>query len=217
MQVKIGPWSGGDPKNEKGVIKWAQGPTDYSKGPFDMIIKSITIQDYSTGSYYYYSDNSGSDTSIRSEGGKIMVGPSDDPPNIQNNIPVQSTNIPIPIATPRAPSNSGLISSTTTSTKPTTSACGTKQEETTNNMKTAPLPTTTTYLSSLPTGSSNFTYGTSEPAGVGDATGFLKTSAPSGTSYPLEVDGAGMDTFGMRFSIPVIMAIAGVVGMGLVL
>ena len=209
MQVKIGIWSGGDSNNEKGVIKWAQGPTDYSKGPFDMIIKSIIINDYSTGSYYTYSDKSGSDTSIRSEGGKIMVGLSDSPPNILSNIPVQSANVPISFF--RAPSNSGLISSTTTSTKPTASASETEQEESTNNSKTAPLPTTTTFLSSPPTESSNFTYGPSEPA-----TSSVNTSASSVTSY-LETDGAGMDTFGIRFSVPVMMAIVGVVGMGLVL
>lgn len=215
MQIKIGPWSGGDSKNAPGVIQWAQGPTDYSKGPFDMVIKSIIAHDYSTGSYYYYSDQSGSASSIRSDGGKIMVGPSNQPPNLLKDNPPQSSNIPI--TTPRAPSNSGLISSTTTSTNPITSPRGIEQE-TTNNTKTAPSPTTTICLSSLSTESSSFTYYTSETAGAGNATGSVKkTSAPSGTSYPLEIHGTGTNTFGMRFGVPVIMAIAGVVGMGLVL
>ena len=198
MQIKIGPWSGGDSKNQPGVIKWAQGPTDYRKGPFDMIVKSITIQDYSTGSYYYYSDKSGSASSIRSEGGKIMVGPSNGPPKFLDNDPPQSTHIP------------------TTAPRSSTSTSRTELG-TTNNTKTAPLPTTTTYLSSPPTESSNSIHYTSEPAGTGDATGTPKTNAPSSSSLPLENDGAGTDTYGMRLGVPAIMAIAGVVGMGLFL
>ena len=198
MQIKIGPWAGGDPKNQPGVVKWAQGPTDFEKGPFDMVVKSITIQDYSTGSYYYYSDKSGSASSIRSEGGKIMVGPSNDPPKSLDNDSPQSTHMPI--TTPRSP----------------TSASGTEQG-TTNNTKTTPLPTTTTYLSPPPTETSNSIHYASEPAGAGDATSTPQTSAPSGSSLPLETDGAGMGTYGVRLGVPVIMAIAGVVGMGLFL
>jgi len=119
MQIKIGSWSGGDPGNSPGVIDWAKGPTDYSKGPFDMVVKSIKIQDYSTGEYYYYSDHSGSAASIKSQGGTIMSGPSDHAPNDVEDIPDQPTDIPT--TTPRAPSNSGRITSTaTTKNHPTT-------------------------------------------------------------------------------------------------
>ncbi|EPS44072.1 hypothetical protein H072_1952 [Dactylellina haptotyla CBS 200.50] len=73
MQVKLGLWSGGDPGNPAGTIQWAGGYTDYSKGPFSMFVRSVSIQDYSTGSSYSYSDNSGSYTSIRSNGGTIGI------------------------------------------------------------------------------------------------------------------------------------------------
>ncbi|KAF3906573.1 Beta-glucanase [Dactylellina cionopaga] len=73
MQIKLGLWSGGDPSNPPGTIQWAGGYTDYSQGPFNMFVRSISIQDYSTGSSYYYSDNSGSYTSIRSNGGTIGI------------------------------------------------------------------------------------------------------------------------------------------------
>lgn len=121
MQIKIGSWSGGDPGNSPGVIKWAQGPTDYTKGPFDMVVKSVKIQDYSTGTYYYYSDHSGSAASIRSEGGEIMNGPSNNPGNDVSDLPQLPTKTPTttPTTTPRAPSNSGRISSTTTKNHPT--------------------------------------------------------------------------------------------------
>ncbi|KAK4162098.1 putative glycosidase crf1 [Cladorrhinum sp. PSN259] len=71
MQVKFGAWSGGDWSNSPGTIEWAHGPTDYSKGPFTMLVKSAIITDYSTGKTYSYSDNSGTWQSIRSDGGKI--------------------------------------------------------------------------------------------------------------------------------------------------
>lgn len=71
MQVKLGAWSGGDASNAAGTISWARGPTDYTKGPFSMIVKSMSIEDYSTGSAYTYSDMSGSWTSIKSTGGSI--------------------------------------------------------------------------------------------------------------------------------------------------
>ncbi|XP_014557857.1 glycoside hydrolase family 16 protein [Bipolaris victoriae FI3] len=74
MQVKFGSWSGGDPANPAGTISWARGPTDYSKGPFTMTVKSLKVQDYSTGSQYIYGDQSGTWKSIRSNGGAIFAG-----------------------------------------------------------------------------------------------------------------------------------------------
>ncbi|KAI0102321.1 glycoside hydrolase family 16 protein [Hypoxylon sp. NC0597] len=71
MQVKFGAWSGGDPSNAEGTIQWARGPTDYSKGPFSMSVKSVKITDYSTGHSYSYGDTSGSWQSIKSDGGEI--------------------------------------------------------------------------------------------------------------------------------------------------
>ncbi|KAK3906672.1 concanavalin A-like lectin/glucanase domain-containing protein [Staphylotrichum tortipilum] len=71
MQVKFGAWSGGDPSNPPGTIEWARGPTDYSRGPFSMLVRSAVVTDYSTGKTYTYGDQSGSWQSIRSDGGKI--------------------------------------------------------------------------------------------------------------------------------------------------
>jgi beta-glucanase (GH16 family) len=71
MQVKFGSWSGGDPSNPPGTIDWARGPTDYSKGPFSMSVKSLVVTDYSTGKSYRYGDTSGSWQSIVAVGGKV--------------------------------------------------------------------------------------------------------------------------------------------------
>jgi hypothetical protein len=59
----------------KNFTEWAGGITDYSKGPFDMLIKEIKVIDYSSGTAYRYSDQSGSWESIQSIGGKIGAGP----------------------------------------------------------------------------------------------------------------------------------------------
>lgn len=71
MQFKFGAWSGGDPSNPPGTIQWAHGPTDYSKAPFTMLVESISVTDYSTGTQYKYGDMSGSYSSIQAVGGKI--------------------------------------------------------------------------------------------------------------------------------------------------
>lgn len=74
MQVKFGAWSGGDPANSPGTIQWSRGPTDYSNGPYTMKVRSLQVQDYSTGTQYVYTDQSGTWGSIRSVGGTIFSG-----------------------------------------------------------------------------------------------------------------------------------------------
>jgi len=76
MMLKLGVWSGGDPANPPGTVEWAGGATDYTKGPFTMIVKSVAVSDYSTGTQYTYSDTSGQWTSIKAAGGSINGGPS---------------------------------------------------------------------------------------------------------------------------------------------
>lgn len=71
MQVKVGIWAGGDPSNSPGTVQWAGGYTDYTQGPYTMYLKSIRVQDYSTGSSYSYSGTTGTWDSIRSNGGTI--------------------------------------------------------------------------------------------------------------------------------------------------
>jgi beta-glucanase (GH16 family) len=65
MTVRMGIWAGGDPDNSNGTIEWAGGLTDYSKGPYTMYVQSATVNDFSTGKAYEYSDHSGSWESIK--------------------------------------------------------------------------------------------------------------------------------------------------------
>ncbi|KAL8342670.1 hypothetical protein RB601_004826 [Gaeumannomyces tritici] len=71
MQVKFGAWSGGDPANPSGTVEWARGPTDYSRGPFSMLVRSIVVADYSSGKQYKYKDTSGTWQSIEAVGGSV--------------------------------------------------------------------------------------------------------------------------------------------------
>lgn len=71
MQVRFGSWAGGDSSNSEGTIEWAGGLTDYSAGPFDFYIKTLSVQDYSTGQEYKYTDHSGAWTAIEAVGGQI--------------------------------------------------------------------------------------------------------------------------------------------------
>lgn len=70
-KVKFGAWSGGDSSNAAGTISWARGPTDYADGPFTMIVQSIAITDYSTGTAYTYEGTTGSWEDIESTGGEV--------------------------------------------------------------------------------------------------------------------------------------------------
>lgn len=65
MTVRMGIWAGGDPDNNNGTIQWAGGLTDFTKGPYTMYVQSATINDFSTGKEYEYSDHSGSWQSIK--------------------------------------------------------------------------------------------------------------------------------------------------------
>lgn len=71
MQLKIGAWSGGDSSNPEGTIQWAGGVTNYADGPYTMMVQSVAVTDYSTGTQYTYGNESGDWQSIESTGGKV--------------------------------------------------------------------------------------------------------------------------------------------------
>lgn len=71
MQIKIGPWAGGDPDNAAGTISWAGGDINYSGGPYTMIIQSVSVTDYSTGSEYEYAGTDGTYKDITAVGGIV--------------------------------------------------------------------------------------------------------------------------------------------------
>lgn len=68
MNVRIGIWAGGDPSNAQGTIEWAGGETDYSKVPYTMYIKDVTIVNHNPAESYTWSDQTGSYESIEFTG-----------------------------------------------------------------------------------------------------------------------------------------------------
>ncbi|KAL9618207.1 MAG: hypothetical protein Q9160_007041 [Pyrenula sp. 1 TL-2023] len=65
MNLRLGIWAGGDPKNPNGTIEWAGGEIDYDGGPYTMTVKSVKVSDTSRGTQYQYGDTSGSWQSIK--------------------------------------------------------------------------------------------------------------------------------------------------------
>lgn len=81
MNIRMGVWAGGDPTNNPGTIQWAGGETNYAAGPYPMLIKSVNVEDYSTGDAYEYTDRSGTWQSIKAHGGEVRpVRPAVIPP-----------------------------------------------------------------------------------------------------------------------------------------
>ncbi|KAK2757139.1 hypothetical protein FQN53_008506 [Emmonsiellopsis sp. PD_33] len=74
MTVRLGIWPGGDPdKNEKGTVEWAGGEIDYHGVPYTMGVKRISVEDYSSGKEYIWSDRSGSWQSIKAVSGNSTI------------------------------------------------------------------------------------------------------------------------------------------------
>lgn len=96
MQLKLGAWSGGDPSNSQGTITWAGGSTDYSAGPYTMQVKSIVVNDYSTGSSYSYGGTDGSWQNVKAAGGSVYSGGSSKAGSAAPAVTSVSSGQPIP-------------------------------------------------------------------------------------------------------------------------
>jgi hypothetical protein len=77
INVRIGNWVAGDPKNAAGTIEWAGGLTDFSKGPFSMYVQSVKIINYNPAASYQYTDQTGQWQSIKTLGGAATAPPTE--------------------------------------------------------------------------------------------------------------------------------------------
>ena len=68
MNIRVGIWAGGDPKNDPGTIEWAGGETDYAAGPYTMVLERVEVVNERPGASYTYGDLSGSFESIKVNG-----------------------------------------------------------------------------------------------------------------------------------------------------
>ncbi|KAG9248517.1 glycoside hydrolase family 16 protein [Calycina marina] len=140
MQVKFGAWSGGDSSNAAGTISWARGPTDYSNGPFTMLVKNIGITDYSTGTQYTYGDQTGDWTSINAVGGSINGN--------SNGAAATVASADVPAATSASPSIPAGIAGNTNGDI----ATRTGWPWVASTLATAPVSTSTYSLDGIPDG-----------------------------------------------------------------
>ncbi|KAJ6150229.1 hypothetical protein N7471_001428 [Penicillium samsonianum] len=107
MNVRIGIWAGGDPSNAEGTIQWAGGATDYSKTPFTMYIKDVTIVNYNPAESYTWSDQTGSYESIEFTGSKNSTSSS----TTSKTTSASASGSLITAANTATPSSSGSVSS----------------------------------------------------------------------------------------------------------
>ena len=64
MRIYFGIWAGGDPSLNEYTREWAGGDTDFDKGPYDMYVKDIYVEDFSSGKKYVWGDKTGDFESI---------------------------------------------------------------------------------------------------------------------------------------------------------
>ena len=159
MKVRFGSWAGGDSSNAPGTIEWAGGATDYSAGPFHFYVKSLNVQDYSTGTAYKFTDQSGSWTAVEAVDGAVNG-------NLDGSAPAQSQSISSESASPST-STSSVSSSETpaSSTEPATSTeVVTSTVPSTSEAASSTEPATSTLFVSSTESSSSEAASSSEPA-----------------------------------------------------
>lgn len=75
MTVRLGAWPAGKKGGNKDTIKWAGGNTDFSNGQsYKMIVRSLYVQDFSSGKSYEYGDRTGTFQSIKTTKYVALVG-----------------------------------------------------------------------------------------------------------------------------------------------
>lgn len=162
MQIRFGSWAGGDSDNAAGTIEWAGGVTDYSAGPFLYYVKSLSVQDYSTGTKYTYSDQSGNWSSIESTGGTING-------NLDGSAGTVTTTSSSNSVSSSASDVSSTVSTSTSSTESTT--VSTSSTESTTSVSSA-IESTSSAVSSTeePTSTSSIESTTSEVSSTATST-----------------------------------------------
>jgi hypothetical protein len=184
MFVKFGPWAAGDPENNpKGTVHWANGPIDYSAGPYPMYVQSITASDYSTGTAYKYTDNTGTWQSIEAVGGSVNgdgSGGAPNKPSKPSKPSSSSTSIKSLTSSKPKGKTTSLPIKPSTSTPPSGKATSSKKTsgKATPSIKKPSKPTSSPQKSSKPTSSTD----KSGPASTSASSKTDGTSSSTGAS-----------------------------------
>lgn len=123
MNIRVGIWAGGDPANAKGTIEWAGGVTDYSAGPYTMVLEKVEVVNDNPAKSYKYGDMSGSYESIVVDGaaGVVQKGQSDMTTSPQAS-PSPSTQPSTSASQPSSSSGPSSSSEPASSSKPSSSS-----------------------------------------------------------------------------------------------
>ncbi|OQE41453.1 hypothetical protein PENCOP_c005G07833 [Penicillium coprophilum] len=159
MNIHLGIWAGGAPTNPEGTIEWAGGPTDYSKGPYSMYIKSVSVKNANPAESYTWTDKSGSANSIKFTG--------------SNAVSSRST-------TTDAATSSSEASSSTTESPSTTTEKSTSSTATTLATKTSGSSAESTAAST--SGAASASSSGASPSGSGSSGSDSSSGASSSSS-----------------------------------
>lgn len=188
MKVRFGSWAGGDSSNAPGTIQWAGGLTDYSTGPFNFYVKSLNVQDYSTGTAYKFTDQSGSWTAVQATNGKVNGNLDGSAPAQSQSVssesassstePVTSTQIATSIA-----SSTSSDPSSTTQLASSTQVVSSTESSSSESASTTESSTSTQIVSSIKSSSSSVLVSSTESATSNPATSTQISSTTDVSSF----------------------------------
>ncbi len=143
--IFLGIWAAGDPGNAPGTIQWAGGETDYSALPFSMFVKSLTVEDYSTGKEYKYTDQSGSWQSIEAVDGHVYGRINGDVPSSSSSTSSSTSDFS---STSYSSTGSSLATSGSTSSKSSEASSSSSSSSTSSKESTSIVTSSGTSSSS---------------------------------------------------------------------
>lgn len=194
MRVKIGNWVGGSSTAASGTVEWAGGLSTFP-GTYTMYVKSVTIEDYTTsGSYYTYSDLTGSYSSITVSG----AAGGQDSTNSTSTSSADSTGAASSVSSAASTASSSSSTKSTTSVQSSTSS--TLATSMTSKASTVSEAVKVTSSASAATATTVFTTSTKSASSN-------STKATSTTSSVATVSTGGAASF--VASVPVIVAAVG--------
>ncbi|KAI9850374.1 MAG: hypothetical protein M1838_005764 [Thelocarpon superellum] len=199
MALKIGIWAAGDPANNpNGPNGWA-GATDWTQGPFTMVVQSVTVTDYSTGTQYSYGDTSGTWQSIVSTGGKINTEEVGTPAVVSFDGGSSSSSSSSSSTSTSSPLSSTTETGTATGTTSGVTASGTSGTDTATTAA-ATLPVVVTDANGSV---STSTLSTSLNGPVGNGTAYYNGTTPTTAGFPTGGTGAYAGGLGGALSLSV--------------
>lgn len=188
MRLKLGNWAGGAAGEAAGTVEWAGGATDFSKAPFTMYVKSVSVENYNPATAYKWTDETGSYESIelvKSDGSSASAGTSSSVASPTASASSDSrTNAPTSmVSVNKLAQTDAAVSSTSSGAAPSTtvasmqsssSPTGTKHSEGSSSL--------TTSVSSGSSGSATGSSKSSESATGSSKSASSASSTSSGSS-----------------------------------